>query len=64
MNKLETRKLEIRKQVEKALRPIDKRTIGTREILEYALKNAQLFKIQKVLMMAEIMARLNDGEYS
>jgi len=36
----------------------------TREIIEFALKNASLYKYQKVLLMVEIIGKLNEGDYS
>jgi len=44
--------------------PNSHKTKETREIIEYALKTASLYKYQKVLLMVEIIGKLTDGEYS
>lgn len=40
------------------------RTKETRHIIECALRAAKLYKYQKVLLMVEIMGKLEAGEYS
>lgn len=52
----------IRNEVKEKIHDLDNKTIGTRIIIEEALKRASLYKSQKVLLMIEISSKLNDGE--
>ena len=64
LTKLEQRELKIRKQIHQALKSIDLKTIGTRELLDYAMRNAILYKYQKTLLLVETFAKLDNGEYN
>jgi len=64
MSKLLERRIHTRQEVRKALKGIDNKKVGTEAIIEYALERASMYKYQKVLLMIEIMSKLDDGEYS
>lgn len=64
MTKLEERKLKARKDIRKALKNIGNKKVETEAIIEVALMRASMYKYQKVLLMIEILAKLDDGEYS
>jgi len=54
--------LQIRNEVKDKIHDLDNKTIGTRIIIEEALRRASLYKYQKVLLMIEIGSKLNNGE--
>ena len=60
--KLEQKKLDSRNEIKKRLKGFDHRTIGTRELLEYAIRNAVLYKYQKNLLLIETVAKLVNNE--
>ncbi len=64
MSKLEEKKIKAKQDVRKALKDVDNKKIGTEAIIEFALERASMYKYAKVLLMIEIIAKLNDGEYS
>jgi len=54
--------LQIRNEVKDKIHDLDNKTIGTRIIIEEALRRASLYKYQKVLLTIEIGSKLNNGE--
>lgn len=65
MNKLEERESKLKIELRRILKEndFDNKTVATRVLIETALERASIYKYQKILMLAEIISRCNDGEY-
>jgi len=61
---LKTKKIiECTIDAQKSLRKLDNRLVGTRCIIEVALRNAAITKQSKVLMIVELMQKTTNGEF-
>lgn len=65
MTKLEERKAKLKTELRSILKEnnFDSRTVETKVLIEFALERATIYKYQKVLMLVEILAKCNDGDY-
>ena len=65
MTKLKDREQKMKEALLKMFKEndFDNRTVATRVLIETALERASIYQYQKVLMVVEILSKLNDGEY-